>query len=365
MFRLARCSLLFLLGSQTASAGDWGHFAPAFPLFPCADGWVACQVEGRAQGPDLVAADGVPAATNARISWFDLEPTLALSPFVGLSNYTGEAYEEPEPPEPPARPAASPTPRTQRPAVAHTRPDSRPARPEPLSPEPVSPEPVSPEPEQPIDAVAVTELAPAAPVAVTGDCENLVVLEPMAVLGKLTGEQTDCLEAHLAASPKQTDRDKISRVLLANAYSKGDADGWASLMKRHLNTISQSDPDLCYKYALHLTKKGVWMAPGVIKWANLALENRTVWTGDMHVNRVHALRRMKALAAQKLWKSAADKHATAPTATTEDKLQHHRDQTKVLAREWYEYAREVGKDTSVPLQLCDSAASNEAYCQAV
>ena len=86
---------------------------------------------------------------------------------------------------------------------------------------------------------AVAEADPGAPPPDAGsaDCSELVKLEPMAMLGKLSDAQTQCLEASLAAAPKMTDKDKISRVLMVNAYSKGDPKTWASLVKRHLDAV--------------------------------------------------------------------------------------------------------------------------------
>jgi hypothetical protein len=213
-------------------------------------------------------------------------------------------------------------------------------------------------------AVAEVDPGEAPPPVASGDCSELVKLEPMAMLGKLNDSQTACLEASLAAAPKMTDKDKISRVLMVNAYSKGDPKTWASLVKRHLDEINQSDPDLCYRYALHLSKKGASRSPGVIRWANVALENRTRWTGDTYVNRVNSLYKIKAAASQKLWKKAADDHAAAPTGDSQGMVDKYRNDTKVNAREWYEYAKQSGKDSTVPLQLCVSAAGTADYCEA-
>ncbi|MBW1878292.1 MAG: hypothetical protein JRJ84_08025, partial [Deltaproteobacteria bacterium] len=61
-----------------------------------------------------------------------------------------------------------------------------------------------------------TRPAPAVAAASTGgdvSCDNLVRLEPSAMMGRLTNEQIACLEASLAEADKQTTKDKISRVL--------------------------------------------------------------------------------------------------------------------------------------------------------
>ncbi|MBN2799596.1 MAG: hypothetical protein JXX28_10650 [Deltaproteobacteria bacterium] len=212
-------------------------------------------------------------------------------------------------------------------------------------------------------AALISAVTPAAPVVVDDSCDNIVKLEPSAMMGKLSDGQTACLEASFAAAGKQTDKDRISRVLMTNAYSKGDQQEWAKLMKRHLEDVDQSDPDLCYKYALYLNKRGASRAYGVIKWSNVALENRTVWTGDTYTTRVYSLYKLRAAASQTLWQAAEEKNAVNPTDETKGQVSEARNQTKVYAREWYEYAKAAGKDTTKALQLCVSAAGTAEYCE--
>ncbi len=199
-----------------------------------------------------------------------------------------------------------------------------------------------------------------------GSCglDELVRLEPQAMLGRMSDGQTAACEATLAAASKMTDKGKVSRILMVNAFSKGDKATWESLVKRHLDEIDQSDPDLCYKYALHLSKKGAGRASGVIRWADVALENRTVWTGDTYTSRVFSLYKLRAAASQSLWMAAEKSHSEAPSDDTGAKVEKYRSMTKVMAREWYEYAKVSGKDTTKALQLCMSAAGTKDYCEA-
>ena len=194
-------------------------------------------------------------------------------------------------------------------------------------------------------------------------CDNLVALEPSALMGNLREGQVDCLEASFAAAARQTEKDKISRILMVNAYSGGDRAKWAALVKRHLNEVDQSDPELCLKYAMYLHKRGPSKSHGVIRWANVALENRTQWSGDEYVNRVYTLYKLRASAAQKLWQVAEEKHAANPTEETRAQVEDARNQTKVFAREWYEYAKAAGRDSTKSLQLCVSAAGTADYCE--
>ena len=103
---------------------------------------------------------------------------------------------------------------------------------------------------------------------------------------------------------------------------------------------------------------------GFCRWANVALENRTVWTGDTYTSRVYSLYKVRAAASQALWQDAEGEHSKAPSDDSRDKVDKYRNMTKVNAREWYEYARSSGKDASTALQLCISAAGTADYCEA-
>ncbi len=214
------------------------------------------------------------------------------------------------------------------------------------------------------DALAAAAMPSPPSVVDDGSCSDVLGLEPTAMLGKLTEAQMTCLEASLAAVTKMTDKEKVSLVLMINAYAKGDKKSWESLVRRHLDEIDQSDPNVCYKYAVHLSRMGSGRASGVIRWANVALDNRTVWTGDTYTSRVYSLYKLRAAASQDLWRKSEEDHAAAPTDETSSKVEKYRALTKVNAREWLEYAKDSGKDASKAAALCMSAAGTADYCEA-
>ncbi len=194
-------------------------------------------------------------------------------------------------------------------------------------------------------------------------CGDLMALEPQAMLGKLKEPGIRCLEDSLRTAQKQTVKDKISRVLMADAYAKGEPERWEVMAKRHLETIDRSDPDLCYKYALSVFNT----APAdkmdeALRWADVALENRSIWSGDVFVQRVFSLYKLKAMAAQKKWAWLEAEFVRAPTEANNAAKEEARNQTKTLSREWLEYARSASKDTTLALQMCMSAAGTETYC---
>jgi len=344
--------------------------------FPCQDGWVGCIAD------DVrVLASGDP---ELPVDFFDLELRPGQDVFGSLSEY--ELSAEPEPA--PVRRASAERAKVPRvpslstaPAPAVPQEQDAPDPKEQDAPDPVEAPAVEPpevveiveipaiveEPEVVVvpeveDEPAVADLEevveePEVDEVEESDqvtCDNLIALEPPALMGRLTADQIACLEDRLTQPLKMTLLGKISRVLMANAYATGNVPMWAKLLKRHLDAYDQSDPDLCYRYALHLSRNLPGRAPGVIFWANRALENRTVWVGETYTSRVFTLYKVRAVAAQSLWKAASEQ--------MKDE-EEHRATTKVFAREWLEYARATSKDGTKALALCRSAAATESYCE--
>ncbi len=423
------------LFAMPALAAGWPAWSAAFPSLPCSDGWAGCMVGGSHIGPGMVKdAAGRPIPADARVGWFDLQATGSLSPFVGLSAYTGalggEVAVVEAPPAPPVEappveqprveaPPAMEQPRVEsprvetppsvatRPTTATTPPPSTPpmaptakttTAPPPVAPTAVPPPstakttgataPVSapttaptattakttaPPPVAPTTAPTATTAKTTAPAVVppptaaaVGDdsCNDLVKLEPQAMLGQLRPGQAKCIEGRIGTEGAQTMKDKLSRVLIANAEGKGDKAEWERLVKRHLEDIDRSDPDMCFKYATQLSRGGVGRATGVIRWADYALENKQKWSGATYTKRVYDLYRMKAEAANKLWADAEETFATKEhTDENEAKAAKWRGTTKDFAREWLDYAKASGQDTKNAMAICVSAAGNKSFCE--
>ena len=180
------------------------------------------------------------------------------------------------------------------------------------------------------------------------------------MLGRLSNGQALCLEARLGEAVPLTTKRKISRVLMANAFGRRDLVEWERLVKRHLDQYEQSDPDLCYRYAVYLARDLPNRATGAIFWADRALENRTVWVGDIYTSRVFSLYKVRAVAAQSLWRRAEENLTSDPEKRGD--VDGQRATTKVFAREWLEYAQAANKDKSKALALCRSAAATQDYC---
>ncbi len=420
--------LLLLIGG-VASAQSLGDMAELFPAKPCHDGWAGCLVAGQEVNAEpLQDSAGRPMPSSLRVAWFDLDPTVTFDPFAELSAYTGELPEaepasteeddamaalldgevpteddgeDPDPEPVDADPETQDddedrerasafvessdlsTERTpppteddfdndpapfgdapvvddrllRDPVVTEVEPDPEPDP----DPEP-QPDPELPDPD-PEEVVMLED-----PTFLGGEvsCESLVAMEPTALMGKLNPTQVECLEARISTSPTMTDKDKTSRVLLANAEANGNKNEWERLMRRHLEEIDRSDPNLCFKYALHLSRGGVGRAWGVIKWSDYALENKSQWSGATYKSRVYSLYQLKAEASNRLWEDANDKLVNAQGGEREElaaKEEKLRGMSKDSAMEWLDYARASNQDTKKPMQLCVAAAGSKKYCQ--
>lgn len=191
------------------------------------------------------------------------------------------------------------------------------------------------------------------------DPSLLVELEEDASRGALGQEEKDCLEKRYAAAAEQTTKDKISRVLLVNAYAYSTK-YWSKLVQRHLDEVDRSDPDIAYLYAFHLFNTSPEKAEETIRWTEVALERRDAWTGNVYVSRVYGLMRLRALAATSMWQEAEERRA-AGEAIPNAQIEDYRNKTKTYAREWVDFAKVAGRDTSEALAVCLSSA-NERAC---
>lgn len=166
-----------------------------------------------------------------------------------------------------------------------------------------------------------------------------------------------------ASATRQTVKKKISLLLIANANGQGDTRLWSHRVRRHLEDIDQSDPDIAYSYATYLARRGPGRAASVIRWSEVALENRTRWTGETRSIRVYGLFKLRAAGANTLWLLALDDYEELGDAHALDRVAKTRDRLETYAREWYRFAVEAGKDPTTPLQLCVSASGSQDWCE--
>lgn len=190
--------------------------------------------------------------------------------------------------------------------------------------------------------------------------KQLEALEPFATKGALTDEQKSCLETSFTAAELQTTKDKISRVLLVNAYAYDTRD-WVGLVQRHLDEVDRSDPEIAYLYAFHLFNNDKATPAEVIDWTQTALERKDAWEGATFVSRVYGLMRLRAVAALTQWERA-EKARVEGKEAAQGNLDDMRNTAKTYAREWVDFAKVSGRSTEKPLELCLAVAVNAKAC---
>jgi len=297
--------------------------------------------------------------------------------------------------------AAAPKPKPA-PAVVATRPKPKPAPlPKPTASPPggvPTPTAVAEPPPKPASEVAATapepvpETAPASETADGGDavamagpraaqhpgtsepiplhpsedpvqrCGEPSDLQEAASRGALSNADLTCLNEAYGLAPSRLGKERVSVLLLTDAYAAGDKAAQEDLLKRHLTEVDPENPELAYRYALVLVQKGPDHARQVVHWASVALTNRAGWTGDTYKQRVNSLYKLRAAASEEALKQAEADYKTTPGTDTERAVSEARDDTKRYAREWYSFAKSTGQATDAALDLCLVASQSADWC---
>ncbi len=206
------------------------------------------------------------------------------------------------------------------------------------------------------------KVVPPPPPVPTAACQDLLVLEPAAITGELTPELTACLESRIVEEKLLTTKDKLSRMLMIDADAKGNLPEWTRLVARHLEDFDRSDPDLCFKFALVLSRGEIEDAELVLRWADYALENKHVWDGPTYMSRVYNLLRLRAETAVRMWHDAEDDFIEERSEENQAASDRYRGLAKDYAREWLDYGRTSAQPVDRAVALCESASGNSAFC---
>lgn len=189
-----------------------------------------------------------------------------------------------------------------------------------------------------------------------------VTLETTAQEGKLSTDEMNCLESSMDKAGTGVDKANVSMVLLTNARAKGDVEQWEQRMEHHLTQIERENPALAYRYALHLFEKGPGHSQQTFRWTGIALQSRSAWAGDSYTDRVHAIYKLRAAAAQSLWKQSIEALASFPGPENENRVRTQRLLARNVAKEWYEFAATHEQDSLVAKQLCQIASLEPDFC---
>ncbi|MEZ4317334.1 MAG: protein kinase [Myxococcota bacterium] len=280
----------------------------------------------------------------------------------------GPVVQRPVPPGPSVAPdPMQPVPAGPVPSVVAPVPSGPvPGGPVPDAIDPV-PDAIDPVPEaQPVVAAPTPQpgdLASPGPDAVVGfgtgrdGCGTLTDIELDAALGTVAPEKRTCLEGLMRDTAlKQTDRDKVGRVVLKDARAvcdnRGDCARYEALQREFFEEISQSDPDMVTGFVAYLystANNRPDRLAEVDQWAIRALERRDQWKG--------ATRRSRLLQLHELRGRAAYQRFTLDSSPT------NADYAVERTAEWAETLRQFNSDATPAMELCASAAGNRARCE--
>ena len=87
-------------------------------------------------------------------------------------------------------------------------------------------------------------------------CETPEDLEADAMLGELSKEVIACLEAKLRLERIQSEKSKISLLMINNDMSGKNWESWEFRIRNHLKNIDRSQPDMTFAFAIYLNNKG-------------------------------------------------------------------------------------------------------------
>ena len=200
--------------------------------------------------------------------------------------------------------------------------------------------------------------------ALRTECGDLELLEPEARLGALKDPTIACLDDLMRGTERLTGKDKISRVLLVDAWEKGDRHRWENIARFHLEHIDQSDADLAYQMAYQLVTIGnPERMDEAMRWAETALERREeAWDGDTYVTRTYRLHKFRTIAALKKWTYLESIHERDPTRGNRLMADEARHLVKTTSREWLAYSFSAGRDRSEPQRICEMATGLPGPC---
>ena len=338
--------LCLLLLSSVAGATGWSDFAPAFPVFPCVDGWSSCQTGDGVLSAEPKREGDVRQVSGSRLDWFTLQPGHGFDAHQHVFERSPQDVE-PEVAVAPVLPEkVVEAPRHV--AVKKEAPSDVPLR--EVRSEPKKQVEVS---QRQVEKAAVAVVPPKE--RGTGDaagCSDLLALRGPAGVGRLSAEQTSCLEASLASADALQDKVERSLMLIQNAWS-ADKGAWERLTRRHLSEIDDSDPDLAYRFARVQMRKGAAGAPDVLRWTAAAQKNKTRWTGASYRKNVYDLHKLETMAQQSLWKASEQGGGDVASA---------QEATRRAARDWVLFAESADLDANTPLTVCLAAGGERDWC---
>ncbi len=196
------------------------------------------------------------------------------------------------------------------------------------------------------------------PPTLAGDC-GVLSTAPDA---PLSDEQAACMDAAFVQSTSAERREEASWRLIAYADGLPDKREWERLVRRHLEEVDGADYGLGFDLAVHLVGSGPENAEAAIRWADVTLGQSANWRRDAYISRVYSLKKIRAVAAGELWRSAESLDERDLMSNNSQALPAAQQRARDYAREFYRFAVMSDQGLHAPLQMCLSAGGSQEWC---
>jgi hypothetical protein len=165
----------------------------------------------------------------------------------------------------------------------------------------------------------------ALPALASADCGSIEVLEAHASAGKLTAEESSCVELALATADP-IDRVDLSFVLILQALMSGDDAAYVAHLERHLASVHTTDPEVAYLYATWLQKHRPERTADVLHWADVAFAGRGRWVKDLrnYTTIVRSVWDLRIEASMRAAMTAEQAYAASPTPAKQEAMERAR-----------------------------------------
>jgi hypothetical protein len=193
-------------------------------------------------------------------------------------------------------------------------------------------------------------------------CDDHDGLLRSALKGQLQGGEVRCLEESLRHERRMTRKVIFSRILIADAHAKEETHRWEGAVRRHLDELDRSDPELSYLYARYLAGRGADYTTDAIKWSGVALRSAGNWEGVGRAARMADLHRIQTVGAYQMWVAQEQIFQETGVASAHEEAGFWRSQTKSLAREWLDFSAATEQRADLARVICTSAAASIRYC---
>ncbi len=195
------------------------------------------------------------------------------------------------------------------------------------------------------------------------DCGDPAALQGAARTGRLSADQRACVDGQLGSTSDRMAREALSRVLIDDAYARGQRGLWVQLVERHLREVDQKDPEICYQYGLHLYQRD-HKYEIAIEWANMALEHEYRWSEETRPGKRYNAFSLRGKAARALMGEAEAQWSKYAGQENRMLLNAAQSKARLYAIEWTKLAKELSRDPVEAIEHCMATGWTREDCEA-